>query len=94
MRHDFIAFNNSLNAPDLGDEPMRMFLGMILGALLTVGAAFVYDGWTTGSSTTGTAANMGEHRPMVNWDVVGDNWRVVQQRARDAWTTLSHKVTS
>lgn len=74
---------------------MRLFFGIILGAFLTVGAAFVYDSWTTGSSTTtGSATSRLEHRPMVNWDVVGDNWRVVSQRARETWTTLSHKITS
>ncbi len=72
---------------------MRLILGMILGAFLTVGAAFVYDSWTTGSSTTGSATTL-EHRPMVNWDVVGENWRIVQRRARETWTTLSHKITS
>ena len=70
---------------------MRMLFGMVLGALLTVGAAFFHDTWTTGpSGQTPTV----EQRPMVNWDVVDENWRVVRQRAREAWTTLSHKVTS
>ncbi len=73
---------------------MRMLFGMILGAFLTVGAAFFYDTWATGPSTTGTVTSSVEHRPMVNWDVVGNNWRVVRERAREAWTTLSHKVTS
>ena len=75
---------------------MRVFFGMILGALVTISAAFLYDSWTVGRPvpvTTGTTSNV-EPRPMVNWDVVGENWRVVRQRARDAWTTLSHKVTS
>jgi hypothetical protein len=73
---------------------MRIFLGMILGAFLTIGAAFLHDSWTAAPSTTGTAGNTVEQRPMVNWDVVGENWRVVQRRARDAWTSLSHKITS
>jgi hypothetical protein len=72
---------------------MRLFFGMILGALLTVGAAFLYDTWATGPSTTGTADTI-TRRPMVNWEVVGENWRVVRERARDTWTTLAHKVTS
>lgn len=72
---------------------MRLLFGMILGACLTVGAAYIYDSWMVGASTTGTAGTV-VPRPMVNWDVVGENWTVVQQRARDAWTTLSHKVSS
>ena len=72
---------------------MRVLFGMILGAVLTFGAAFLYDTWTTRPSTTGTASTF-EQRPMVNWDVVGENWRVVSRRAREAWTALAHKVTS
>jgi hypothetical protein len=72
---------------------MRVFLGMILGAVLTVGAAFLSDTWTSRPSTTGSASAF-EQRPMVNWDVVGENWKVVSQRAREAWTALAHKVTS
>ena len=76
---------------------MRMFVGMILGALLTVFAAFLHDTWAMRSgtsATTGTSASVITERPMVNWDVVGENWRVLRERAREAWTTLSHKVSS
>ena len=73
---------------------MRMFFGMILGALLTVFAAFLHDSWATRPATTGASTHTTMERPMVNWDVVGDNWRVVRERAREAWTTLSHKVSS
>jgi hypothetical protein len=31
---------------------------------------------------------------MVNWDVVGDNMRIAQERVRAAWIKLSHKVPS
>ena len=68
---------------------MRMLFGMILGAALTVGGAFVYDHWRATPSDIATV----EQRQMVNWDVVNDNWRVVRQRARETWTMLSHKVT-
>jgi hypothetical protein len=70
---------------------MRMLLGMILGAALTIGGAFIYDNWTARQSANATVELS---RPMVNWDVVDENWRFVRQRARDAWTALSHKVTS
>jgi hypothetical protein len=70
---------------------MRMLLGMILGAGLTIGGAFAYDNWAAKPSDTATIE---QSRPMVNWDVVDENWRIVRQRARDAWTALSHKVTS
>jgi hypothetical protein len=74
---------------------MRVLFGMILGVMLTVGVAFISDTWTSGpAATTGSASAAVEHRTMVNWDVVGDNLRIVRQRAREAWSKLSHMVTS
>lgn len=74
---------------------MRVLFGMILGAFLTVGAAFVHDNWSSNSSnsTTGSSSSLADAR-MVNWDVVGANWRIVKDRARDTWTMLSQKVQS
>jgi hypothetical protein len=74
---------------------MRVFFGMILGVCLTFGVAFVHDTWNGGptSTTTGSDSTLAQ-RQMVNWDVVGENWRVVKQRARETWSTLSHKVSS
>lgn len=72
---------------------MRLLFGIVVGAALTVGAAYIYDMRVTSAETTGSATTMA-HRPMVNWDVVGQNWTTVQRRARDAWTALSHKITS
>jgi hypothetical protein len=46
---------------------MRILLGMMLGALITVGAAFVYDS-STGRAANGlTVASAEGHPPMVNW---------------------------
>ena len=63
---------------------MQMLLGMILGVLITVGAAFVYD------SSTGRAANdlltvasAEGHAPMFNWDVVSHDWDGMKQQLRD-----------
>ena len=65
-----------------------LLVGMILGALLTVGAAFAYD------STTGRAANglepsaAGGNPPMVNWNVVIDDRHDVKARLRNAGTDV------
>ena len=68
---------------------MRVLLGIIIGAMLTVGGAFIADSWATGpASANGTV----EHRTMVNWDVVGENFRVVRARANEVWNKLSHKM--
>jgi hypothetical protein len=74
---------------------MRVLFGIILGVALTVSVAFISDTWTTGpATTTGSGSSVTEHRQMVNWDVVGANMRVAQERAREAWMKLSHKITS
>jgi hypothetical protein len=67
---------------------MRFLLGLVFGALLTVGIAFVSDTWTA------PAGNQVERRAMVNWDVVGDNLRSVRQHAHEMWSRLSNKVSS
>jgi hypothetical protein len=54
---------------------MRAFLGMILGALLTVAGAYAIDGYH--------ARNDAAAKPMVNWDVVSANWNGVQAGLRD-----------
>ena len=57
---------------------MRLLLGIILGALLTVAGTFAYD-TSSGRAPNGlppTAAN--GHPPMVNWDVVSNNWNGFQ----------------
>ena len=73
---------------------MRVFVGMILGAALTAGAAFVHDNWAARPPAGDASAVAVQSRPMVNWDVVNENWRTVSQRARAAWTALSQKVAS
>lgn len=74
---------------------MRVLFGIILGVALTVSVAFISDSLATGpATTTGSDSATVAHRPMVNWDVVGDNMRIAQERVRAAWMKLSHKVTS
>jgi hypothetical protein len=58
---------------------MRFFLGLILGAALTIGGAYLVD--NTGS---GPGA-----RPMVNWDVVQKNIDSVVALARDGWKKIA-----
>jgi hypothetical protein len=67
---------------------MRVFFGMILGALLTVATAYVVDHWQSDTSTAGA------HRAMVNWSVVEDNLQTVRLQAQEVWTKLSQKMAS
>lgn len=63
---------------------MRLLLGVILGVLLTIGGAYVYDSAHTPPTTT-TAAQ----RPLVNWDVANTKWDHLTTRARNEWTRLA-----
>jgi len=70
---------------------MRAFLGMILGAMLTVLGAYAYDSLSTGPSLSGTPAV--EQKTMVNWDVVGKNWQSLKSRVQNEWIKLSDVKT-
>ena len=62
---------------------MRLLLGMILGAALTIGAAYVTD---TASKPAGGSADA---RPMVNWDVVGRNVDSLTTTIKQGWAKLT-----
>lgn len=65
---------------------MRLLFGIILGALLTIGGAYLYDSHNaTEAADTPAVAQ----RPMVNWDVVGVKWQHLTERARSEWTRVA-----
>jgi hypothetical protein len=57
---------------------MRLILGIILGAALTVGGAYIAD------TTAGASA-----KPMVNWDVVSKNFDDVSAITRAGWKKIT-----
>jgi len=65
-------------AAGAGGIPMRLILGIILGAALTVGGAYIAD----------TAAGAGA-KPMVNWDVVAKNFDEVSAVTRAGWKKIT-----
>ena len=69
---------------------MRVFLGMILGALLLVAGVYVYDSQSTSSVANGQAA-ASANRTIVNWDVAAADWNLLKRRAQDDWIKLSSK---
>jgi len=80
---------------------MRVLFGIVIGAALTIGGAFISDSWSGGpeavpTSDAGSASAMPAppHRTMVNWDVVSENMRSASRRAREVWSTLSQKIQS
>lgn len=59
---------------------MRLFLGIILGILLTIGGAYVIDAARPANS---------EIKPMVNWEVVQEKFRGLATSAQDGWNRLT-----
>ena len=70
------AAGPATGAKSQGKSRMRLILGIIIGGALTIGGAYVAD------KTAGA-------QPMVNWDVVGENWRSLKRRAQTEWNRLS-----
>jgi hypothetical protein len=68
---------------------MRVFLGMILGALLLVVGVYLYDSMQTSTVANGEVAQA--NRTIVNWDVASADWNAVKSRAHDDWIRLSSK---
>ena len=68
---------------------MRVFLGMILGALLLVAGVYIYDSQSTSTVANGQTASA--NRTIVNWDVAATDWHALKVRAHDDWVRLSSK---
>jgi hypothetical protein len=66
---------------------MRVLFGMIIGAAITIGGAYVHDSLYASVSTEPPAV-AGE-RPMVNWDVATAFARRTSAAARAQWNKLS-----
>jgi hypothetical protein len=63
---------------------MRMFFGIILGIVLTIGAAYVADSVRNTSGGEGTF-----DRPIVNWDVLGHSVKSLTSTVQDGWARLT-----
>ena len=68
---------------------MRVFLGMILGALLLVAGVYAYDSQATSTVASGQSAS--NSRTIVNWDVAATDWNALKQQAHNDWIRLSSK---
>jgi hypothetical protein len=73
----------------MGEYAMRVFLGMILGALLLTAFVYVYD--TQSTSTVAGGQNAPTSRTIVNWDVAAADWKALRARAHEDWIRLSSR---
>jgi hypothetical protein len=62
---------------------MRLLLGLILGALLTVGGAYILDSRADGVT----------QRRMVNWDVVGQRVDELTANLQVMWNDFTRQIT-
>lgn len=65
---------------------MRVLLGIVLGAVLTVGATYLYDSHQAAVAMNAPAQ---AQRPLVNWDVVAVKWDHLTTRARAEWQKIA-----
>jgi hypothetical protein len=66
---------------------MPVLLGFILGVALTILGVYVFD-TSTGRLANGMSATAaGGQAPMVNWDVVTNDWRNLPMSARPLTTS-------
>ncbi|MFY9692171.1 MAG: hypothetical protein WBF24_06885 [Xanthobacteraceae bacterium] len=71
---------------------MPGLLGFILGVLVTIAGAYEYDS-TTGRAANGLSANAAAGQaPMVNWNVVSDNWENLQTTVRAKAENLEQTI--
>jgi hypothetical protein len=76
-------------ASNFGGKAMRVFLGMILGALLLIAGVYIRDSQST--STVASGPNAATGRTIVNWDVASADWRAMKERAHEDWIRLSSR---
>lgn len=60
---------------------MRTFVGIILGCLLTVAAAYIHD-------TTYAEGGANGSNAIVNWDVAAREWDLFKQGVESTWLKL------
>jgi len=60
---------------------MRTFVGIILGCVLTVAAAYIHDTSFAEGGTSGSNA-------IVNWDVAAREWDQFKQGVHTAWLKM------
>jgi hypothetical protein len=73
---------------------MPELLGFILGVAVTILGVYEYDSSTGRAGNGLTASAAGGKAPMVNWDVVSDDWQNLQSRCARPPTASSGSSSS
>lgn len=68
---------------------MPTFLGFVLGVIVTIFGAYLYDAVT---GNAGNGMTVGDRTPMVNWTVVTNDWDIFEANMRAASDRISHAI--
>jgi hypothetical protein len=68
----------------VAEVAMRVFLGILLGIILTIGTAYIVDSLQSTSGPEEAA-----RRKMVNWDVVAQNLQSASAALQDGWARVT-----
>ncbi len=71
---------------------MRALFGFVLGIIVTIGAAYIYDS-STGRAPNGLSSAAADGQaPLVNWDVVSAEWTAFQAGVHKSLANLEHSL--
>jgi hypothetical protein len=68
---------------------MNLFLGVVIGVLLTIGTAFIADAFTTAGVTSEMCS-----KQIVNWDVAKERLHESTASIQTGWDRLKSGVRS
>ena len=68
---------------------MRALFGFILGVIVTIAGAYLYDS-STGHAVNGLSATA--TAPMVNWNVVTDDWHAFTTSVQNTTSDLQNRL--
>jgi len=71
---------------------MKIVFGMFLGVLLTVAVVFAYDSLSGRAADGSARADADGRRPVVNWDVVSEDWHQLGQNLHALGEDIRRKL--
>jgi hypothetical protein len=71
---------------------MPVLFGLILGVMFTIAGTYAYDS-STGRASNGLSPTAAGHQaPLVNWDVVSEDWNDFQTTVQNMGADLQKTV--
>ncbi len=71
---------------------MPVLLGFILGVVVTIAGAYEYDSVTGRADNGLSTSSASGQAPMVNWNVVSDDWQNLQTTVRAKAENLEQTI--